>query len=105
VSVVFSTGTWRPKEGEEDAFVEAWTEFGQWITTMDGAGGPQLTRDLADPVRYFSFCPWRDADAMTAWRSNPEFSERLGRVRAHVDEFKPADLEQLVAIEGAAQPS
>jgi heme-degrading monooxygenase HmoA len=105
VSVVFSTGTWRPKEGEEDAFVEAWTEFGHWISTIDGNRGPQLTRDLGDPGRYFSFCAWRDPDAMEAWRSNPEFPERLGNVRKHVDDFKPTDLEQVVEVEKAAQPS
>jgi heme-degrading monooxygenase HmoA len=102
----YSSGHWRPKPGEEDAFVEAWTEFARWIVSMDGAGAPHLLRDKADAGRYMSFARWRDAESMDAWRNHAEFPERLGRVREHVDEFAPSDFELVAEVEaGAAQPT
>jgi heme-degrading monooxygenase HmoA len=98
VPAAYASGNWRPKAGEEDAFVEAWMEFANWISTMDGSGSPHLLHDTNDPGRYMSFSRWRDADAMNAWRSDPEFPERIGRVRAHVDEFTPSDFELVVEV-------
>jgi heme-degrading monooxygenase HmoA len=99
----YASGSWRPKAGEEDAFVAAWTEFARWISTMDGVDTPHLLRDANDPGHYMSYSRWRDADAMNAWRNNPEFPERMGRVRAHVDEFTPSDYELVAEV--APQPA
>jgi heme-degrading monooxygenase HmoA len=46
MSDVYSSGTWTAKEGEGEAFVETWTEFARWLSTMPGAGTARLTRDL-----------------------------------------------------------
>jgi heme-degrading monooxygenase HmoA len=95
--VVYASGRWRPKAGEEDAFVEAWTEFARWIATMDGVESPHLLRDQ-QTGEYLSYSGWRDPDARDAWRNNPEFPEQLGRARAHCDEFIPSDYELVVAV-------
>jgi heme-degrading monooxygenase HmoA len=60
---------------------------------MPGAGTARLTRDLEDPRRFMSFAPWESLETMHAWKSNPEFRERMGAVQAHVDEFTPTELE------------
>jgi heme-degrading monooxygenase HmoA len=98
VGVTYSSGAWTAKEGEEEAFVEAWTEFARWLRTMPGAGTARLTRDLREPRRYLSFAPWESAEAMDAWRSAPEFRERLGAVREHVAEFTPSDYELVAEV-------
>jgi heme-degrading monooxygenase HmoA len=98
MSETYSSGVWTAKEGEEDAFVEAWTEFARWLTTMPGAGTARLTRDLSDPRRYLSFAPWESADAQNAWRNAPEFPERLAAVREHVAEFTPSEYELVAEV-------
>lgn len=46
---VYSSGTWRAREGEEKEFEQAWSEFARWMSTMPGAGTARLTRDLSEP--------------------------------------------------------
>src|SRR4051812_27302419 len=99
----YASGSWRPNAGQETAFVAAWTEFANWIATVDGVVEmPRLLRDANDPRHYMSYSRWRDAEAMDAWRKNPEFPDRMGRVRAHVEEFIPSDFELVVEVEPAA---
>jgi heme-degrading monooxygenase HmoA len=94
----YSSGAWTAKEGEDEAFVEAWTEFARWLTTMPGAGTARLTRHVGQPHRYLSFAPWESADALEAWRSNPEFSQRIAAVREHVSDFTPSEYELVVQV-------
>ena len=94
----YSSGAWTAKEGEDEAFVEAWTEFARWLSTMPGAGTPRLTRNLREPHRYLSFAPWESADALEAWRSNPEFSQRIAAVREHVSDFTPSEYELVAQV-------
>jgi heme-degrading monooxygenase HmoA len=102
MSEVYSSGAWTAKEGEGEgeAFVEAWTEFARWLSTMPGAGTARLTRDLSEPRRYLSFAPWESAEAMHAWKSAPEFPERLAPVREHVTEFTPSEFELVAEVQG-----
>ena len=54
MSEVYSSGTWTAKEGEGEAFVEAWTEFALWLGTMPGGRnrtadpGPERTAALSE---------------------------------------------------------
>ncbi len=98
MSEAYSSGAWTAKEGEGEEFVAAWTEFARWLGTMPGAGTARLTRDLNDPQRFLSFAPWESADAMQAWKSNPEFRERMGAVQRHVVEFIPSELELVAEV-------
>jgi heme-degrading monooxygenase HmoA len=93
MSEAYSSGTWIAKEGEDDAFVEAWTEFARWVATMPGAGTARLIRDVSEPRRYVSFAPWESLEAMHTWKSHPEFRQRIGAVREHVSDFTPTELE------------
>src|SRR5215208_1983692 len=99
MSEAYSSGAWTAKEGEEEAFVEAWTEFARWLSTMPGAGTARLTRDLSEPRRYLSFAPWESADDMHAWKSAPpEFRERMAAVQEHVTEFTPSEFELVAEV-------
>jgi len=98
MSEVYSSGAWTAKEGEGEAFVEAWTEFARWLRTMPGAGTARLIRDLGEPRRYLSFAPWESAEAMYAWKADPEFGERIATVREHVTEFTPSELELMAEV-------
>ena len=99
----YTSGTWMVKAGEEDAFVQAWTEFASWGSEMTGAGTMRLTRDLSQPRRFFSFAPWEDIHVIRAWKSSPEFRERIGRVRQHTEDFTPWELELVTAVQAGAR--
>jgi heme-degrading monooxygenase HmoA len=98
---VYTTGTWKPNRGDEEAFVEAWSDFARWASGMPGAGTVRLARDLRDPERFVSFAAWESIDAVRAWKSSPEFKERMSRVQVHVDRFAPTELEVVAALERA----
>ena len=98
---IFTTGTWKPNAGREDAFVEAWSAFAAWASDMPGAGVLRLTRDIRNPDVFLSFGAWESVDAVRAWKSAPEFHDRLARVLQHVDEFEPTELAVIATAEAA----
>jgi heme-degrading monooxygenase HmoA len=97
---VYTTGSWRPNPGSEEAFVEAWSEFAGWASSMPGAGALRLVRDLGEPSRFVSFGAWEDIDHVRAWKSSPEFRERMARVLQHVDDFQPTELALVATAQG-----
>ena len=94
----YTSGTWLVKDGEDDAFVEAWTAFVEWAREMPGSGTFRLVRDHDEPRRYLSFAPWESFEAQRAWKELPEFPERIGRVRQHCESFEPSTLELVTDV-------
>lgn len=90
---VYTTGTWTPDPGREDVFVEAWSEFAAWASSMPGAGRLRLVRDIHLPEQFTSFGEWQTVEAVRAWKSSPEFRERMAQVLQHVGTFQPSELE------------
>jgi heme-degrading monooxygenase HmoA len=98
-----TTGTWIVSPTKEVAFVDTWASFAEWATTMSGAGTLRLGRDTADSTRFVSFGIWESADAAHAWKSAPEFRERMAQVLQHVDDFYRAELDEVaVAVDGSS---
>lgn len=102
MSEVYTTGSWKPSPGSEEAFVEAWSQFAGWASSMPGAGTLRLVRDLHEPQRFVSFGDWESIDQVRAWKSSPEFRERMARVLQHVDDFQPTELAPVAAVENGA---
>jgi heme-degrading monooxygenase HmoA len=98
----YTTGMWSAKAGEEREFVQAWQEFASWASGMPGVGTLRLTRDVTEPSRFLSFAPWESLEAIHSWKASPEFKERIGRVKAHVDDFTAWELELETAVGGGA---
>ena len=94
----YTSGLWHVREGEEDAFVAAWTDFVEWGRSKPGLSTFRLVRDHDDPSRYMSFAPWESFEAQQAWKEEPEFPERIGRVRVHVDDFQPLVYELVTEV-------
>ena len=97
----YTAGVWTVKDGEEAEFIEAWRDFAAWASDTPGVGTMRLTRSVSEPSRFFSFAPWESIEAIQAWKSSPEFKERIGRAKAHTDEFTPWELELELAVTGA----
>jgi heme-degrading monooxygenase HmoA len=98
VTETYTSGTWVVKPGEDDAFVREWTLFVSWASEMPGSGTFRLVRDVDEPGRYLSFGPWESFEAQRTWKELPEFRERIGRVRAHCEDFQPLTYELVVAV-------
>ena len=96
---VYTTGSWTPFPGHEDAFLAAWGEFMTWATSLPGAGEVVLARDEREPGRFVSFAAWESIDAVRGWKDSPEFKPRMGRVQEHVDKFAPTELDVVLQIE------
>jgi heme-degrading monooxygenase HmoA len=102
---IYTTGTWKPNPGSEQAFVDAWKAFAGWASGRSGAGTLRLVRDLRDPARFVSFGAWESIDEVKAWKGSPEFKERMAQVLQHVDDFRPAELELVATAEDGAAVS
>ena len=96
-----TTGTWQVQPQHQAAFVEAWTLFAEWASSMPGSTRLRLGRDIGDPRRFVSFAVWQDADAVRTWKAAPDFPDRLAHVVQHVAEFQPAELGVVAVAEGS----
>lgn len=86
----YTNGAWIVKPGEGEAFVSEWTDFVTWASGFSGSGTFRLVRDVDQPNRYVSFAPWESFEAQKAWKQQPEFAERIMRVRSHCEDFQPS---------------
>jgi heme-degrading monooxygenase HmoA len=98
MTTTYTSAFWIVKPGQEEAFAAAWEDFARWASEHEGAGTLCLVRDREDASRYLSFAPWRDLEAVQAWKAGPEFRERIGKVKQHVDEFSPMELELVTEV-------
>lgn len=94
----YTNGVWVVKEGDEEAFVDAWRDFVSWASTWPGSGTFRLVRDANEPSRFMSFAPWESFEAQAAWKQNPEFPERIGRVKSHTSDFTPSVFELVTTV-------
>ena len=92
VPPIYTTASWTPLPGHEEAFLAAWQEFMGWATSLPGAGEAVLSHDLRDPARFVSFAAWDSVAAMRGWKDSPEFKPRMGRVQEHIDRFVPTEV-------------
>lgn len=101
---LYTAGDWQVNEGSAEAFIGAWTELAEWtISNVPGCTFAKLLRDHDDPNHFLSFSPWRDEDAVTAWRELPGFVERVGRLQDLLEDFNPRTM-RIVGEAGPATP-
>jgi heme-degrading monooxygenase HmoA len=97
VAELVTTGIWTVSPTKEAAFIEAWTAFAAWASAMPGAGALRLGRDTGNVLRFVSYGAWDNVDAVRAWKSAPEFRDRIAQVLQYVDDFHPSELEVVAA--------
>jgi heme-degrading monooxygenase HmoA len=102
MSEIGTTGTWRVTPSKEEAFVDAWSEFAAWASSMPGAGTLRLSRDHGDQGRFVSFGIWESDEAVRAWKAAPEFKERIAHVLQHVEDFEATELAVLATAESGS---
>jgi len=104
MSEMITTGTWFVAEARQAGFLNAWSAFAGWASSMDGAGTLRLGRDGRDSNHFVSFGPWDSADQVHAWKSSPEFRERMAQVLQYVDEFSPTELDVVASATAGTTP-
>jgi heme-degrading monooxygenase HmoA len=97
---IFTHGRFDVDPGNEEAFVDAWSEFASWASKSSGAGTLRLLRDVRTPGRFLSIGEWDDAEAIRTWKSSAEFKERLGHVVRQASKFEPTEQVTLVKVAG-----
>jgi heme-degrading monooxygenase HmoA len=85
MAITYTSGIWAVKDGHDDEFVAAWSEFVDYTREMDGAGTFRLLRDVDRPGRFMSFGDWESHAAQEAWKQTDEFSARMRRVLEHAE--------------------
>ena len=101
---IFTYGRFEVAPENEEAFVEAWSEFAAWIGGRPGNQSVRLTRDVRNAGRLVSVGKWENAEAVRAFKSEPEFKERLGRLVKLSTDFEPTELVTLVkAADGTSE--
>jgi heme-degrading monooxygenase HmoA len=85
--------SWVVKEGRERDFVERWREWADWTRRQGLASQAMLLRDVDDPRRFVSFGPWESIQAVSSWRAQAGYHERVAKLREVVDHFEPRTLE------------
>jgi heme-degrading monooxygenase HmoA len=96
---LYTHGRWMVKEGQQERFQAAWQELAGWTNAnISGAvaGEARLLHDLDDPTLFYSFGPWDSLDAIQAWRADPGFQERVGRIREFLESFEAHTLRLVV---------
>jgi heme-degrading monooxygenase HmoA len=87
---LYTSGTWTVLAGREEEFVTAWSDLAEWTSTaIPGSSWATLLQDREKPNVFLSFGPWETAEAIAAWRASSGFQERVGRIRALLEDFEP----------------
>lgn len=87
---IYTFGRWVVKDGQEDAFVEAWVALGDFFYALDEPPGKgTLVQSSSDPQLFYSFGPWPSAEAVSAMRANPRSREELDKLVELCDEAEP----------------
>ena len=96
---LYTHGRWVVKEGQQERFQAAWQEVAEWTNAEIGGavtGEASLLQDLDDPTLFYSFGPWDSLEAIQAWRADPGFQERVGRIRELLESFEAYTLRLVV---------
>ena len=97
--MVWTSGVWTVRPGQEDAFAAAFREFAEWSRRAFGGSRVWLLRQRDRPNVYISLGPWPDDATIAAWRASPGFQERVGAMRALLESFEPRTFDEAVVLE------
>ena len=90
----YTLAEWTVRPGAEDAFVEEWTQFSEWLLEHRGAESFALIKGTHGVRQFVSVGVWSGRGSTAPWA---RFLERLGRCRALCEQsqsrtYRPAVL-------------
>lgn len=93
MSQLYTSGTWTVLPARREEFVAAWSELAEWTSSIPGSSWATLLQHRENPNVFVSFGPWESAEAIAAWRASPGFQDRVGHIRALLEDFEPGVLD------------
>src|SRR5437667_12481597 len=89
----YTLGLWTVKPGKENEFVDQWTVFAKWTSkNFSEAKKAYLLQDEKNSLRFISFGPWTNENAIEKWRDSTEFKNFVGTVKELCNDFQPNTL-------------
>jgi len=96
--MLYTSGDWLVKDGQQDAFIAAWRDLAEW-TRAEGFGSTALLlQDRNNPRLFRSFGPWDSDDRVAAWRASDGWKQRVGAMRALLEQFTPLTMDSVVEL-------
>jgi quinol monooxygenase YgiN len=92
---VWTHGIWIAKPGQEEAFVDAWTNLARASAGRFGAVPPTLLRDRERPNVFVTFGPFASLEAIDEFRSSDVFRDAVGVIRPLLESFEPRTLDEV----------
>jgi heme-degrading monooxygenase HmoA len=75
----YTVADWTVKPGAEDAFVQEWTRFSEWLLEHPGAESFTLLKGTQGARHYVSIAVWSGRGSAVDWA---EFLRQWGKCRA-----------------------
>ena len=97
---IYTLGRWRTKPGQEETFIAAWKELGEYFLGLPKPPQKQgtLIQSLDDSQVFYSFGPWPTLEAVQEMRTNPATPERIGRLVALCEEANPGSFRLVATV-------
>ena len=97
--MVFSSGIWNTKEGQEDEFVRLWqASVDAFAPDLPGVVF-RLLRDVESPSRFVSFAgPWRSVEQVNGVRNSAAFKESMAAAGEVLEGFEVSTYEVVVEV-------
>lgn len=93
----YTSSRWTVKPGHEQAFAEAFAASGDVSPPLRGlVERPRLLRDLGHPGSYLSYAVWESREAIDEFRSRPDFTAVIARLKEHLDDMQISTLELVI---------
>jgi quinol monooxygenase YgiN len=95
----YASGVWHVGQGNDEQFVQKWTEFLQWSReNYPSMVVAKLLHDKGVPGRYMSYSEWADESSRDAWKQDPEFRTRIGACVALCEDMHGADYDVAASV-------
>lgn len=99
--VVYTSGRWNVKPGNEKEFVRTWKEFATWtIKSKRGMIDARLLQEADDALRFISVGSWQDMDSVGEWRKTAEFKKFLAKLTDLCGEIQIRTLRSVLLVGG-----
>jgi quinol monooxygenase YgiN len=92
---VWTHGTWIVKSGQEDAFVQAWSELARQVVKELLGELPTLLRDRDKPNVFKTFGAWPDIEAVEEFRASDTFRSVVAELQPILESFEPMTLDEV----------
>jgi hypothetical protein len=96
----YTHALWHVKEGQTEAFIEAWKRFGTALSQVPNSPPVQgtLIQSLSDTLIFYSFGPWEALEDIHAMRRDNGVKNALAAIMELCQEAKPSSYKTVLHL-------